>query len=83
MAGGASVPDIRIVTSTQVLAAAGDPDECVDKLQEMKERFGITEFVLWSSIGGIPAELARNRRNWRPRGVSRGCDNAGRNPNNE
>lgn len=39
-------------------AIAGDPDECVDKLQEMKERFGITEFVLWSNIGGIPAEHA-------------------------
>ena len=39
-------------------AIAGDPEECVDKLQEMKERFGITEFVLWSNIGGIPAALA-------------------------
>ncbi len=39
-------------------AIADDPDGCVDKLQEMKERFGITEFVLWSSIGGIPSDLA-------------------------
>jgi alkanesulfonate monooxygenase SsuD/methylene tetrahydromethanopterin reductase-like flavin-dependent oxidoreductase (luciferase family) len=39
-------------------AIAGDPEECVDRLQEMKQRFGITEFVLWSNIGGIPAELA-------------------------
>jgi len=38
-------------------AIAGNPQECVAKLQEMKARFGITEFVLWSSIGGMPGEL--------------------------
>lgn len=38
-------------------AIAGDPKECIDKLAEMKERFGITEFALWSSIGGMPGEL--------------------------
>lgn len=38
-------------------AIAGDPQECVAKLREMKERFGITEFVLWSSIGGLPGYM--------------------------
>ncbi|MCB1740463.1 MAG: LLM class flavin-dependent oxidoreductase [Gammaproteobacteria bacterium] len=34
-------------------AIADDPDTCVDKLREMKRRFGITEFALWFNIGGI------------------------------
>ncbi len=38
-------------------AIAGDPATCIAQLQEMKERFGITEFALWSSLAGIPAEL--------------------------
>ena len=33
-----------------------DPDTCIDKLREYKRRFGITEFVLWSNIGGISHE---------------------------
>jgi len=33
---------------------ADDPATCVAKLKEMKHRFGITEFVLWFNIGGIP-----------------------------
>ncbi len=37
-------------------AVVGDPAECIARLTEMKERFGITEFVLWTNIGGIPAE---------------------------
>ena len=32
---------------------ADDPETAVAKLQEMKRRFGITEFVLWFNIGGI------------------------------
>ncbi len=39
-------------------AIAGNPETCIEKLTEMKERFGITEFVLWSSIGGMPPELS-------------------------
>ena len=39
-------------------AIAGSPETCIEKLSEMKERFGITEFVLWSSIGGILPELS-------------------------
>ena len=39
-------------------AIAADPAQCVDQLQELKERLDITEFVLWSNIGGIPAERA-------------------------
>jgi alkanesulfonate monooxygenase SsuD/methylene tetrahydromethanopterin reductase-like flavin-dependent oxidoreductase (luciferase family) len=37
---------------------ADSPEGCVQKLSEMKRRFGITEFVLWSSIGGIDPALA-------------------------
>ena len=37
---------------------ADSPDGCIAKLREMKRRFGITEFVLWSSIGGIDPALA-------------------------
>jgi alkanesulfonate monooxygenase SsuD/methylene tetrahydromethanopterin reductase-like flavin-dependent oxidoreductase (luciferase family) len=32
----------------------GDPAECVDRLKAMKEAFGVTEFVLWSNLGGMP-----------------------------
>ena len=31
----------------------GDPAECIDRLREMKEAFGVTEFVLWSNLGGM------------------------------
>ena len=37
-------------------AIADSPETCIEKLSEMKERFGITEFVLWSSIAGMPPE---------------------------
>lgn len=33
-----------------------DPDTCIDKLREYKKRFGVTDFVLWSNIGGISHE---------------------------
>jgi alkanesulfonate monooxygenase SsuD/methylene tetrahydromethanopterin reductase-like flavin-dependent oxidoreductase (luciferase family) len=39
-------------------AIADDPDGCVEKLSEMKERFGITEFALWYNIGGLAPEHA-------------------------
>ena len=35
---------------------ADDPAGCAQRLNQLRERFGITEFVLWSSIGGLPAE---------------------------
>src|SRR3546814_12164440 len=34
---------------------AGDPQECHDRLIRMKAEHGITEFVLWSNLGGMPA----------------------------
>jgi len=37
-------------------AIVGDPAKCIDQLQELKERFGLTEIGLWSNIGGIPHE---------------------------
>lgn len=36
---------------------ASDPAGCVAQLQEFRDRFGITEFALWFSVGGMPAEL--------------------------
>jgi alkanesulfonate monooxygenase SsuD/methylene tetrahydromethanopterin reductase-like flavin-dependent oxidoreductase (luciferase family) len=35
-------------------AIAGSPDTCVARLNLLRERFGITEFVLWYNIGGMP-----------------------------
>ena len=32
----------------------GDPKACIARLKEMKDAFGITEFVLWSNLGGMP-----------------------------
>ena len=37
-------------------AIADDPQTCADKLNMLRERLGITEFVLWTNIGGMPAE---------------------------
>lgn len=34
-------------------AIVGSPERCVDALREAKERFGLTEMVLWTNIGGI------------------------------
>lgn len=42
---------------------ADSPEACIEKLRTMKRRFGITEFVLWFSIGGLdPAECERSMR---------------------
>jgi alkanesulfonate monooxygenase SsuD/methylene tetrahydromethanopterin reductase-like flavin-dependent oxidoreductase (luciferase family) len=44
-------------------AIVGSPERCVDVLREMKERFGLTEIVLWSNIGGIdPRASERSMR---------------------
>jgi alkanesulfonate monooxygenase SsuD/methylene tetrahydromethanopterin reductase-like flavin-dependent oxidoreductase (luciferase family) len=37
-------------------AIADDPATCAEKLNELRERLGITEFALWTNIGGMPAE---------------------------
>lgn len=37
-------------------AIADDPATCAEKLNHLRERLGITEFVLWTNIGGMPAE---------------------------
>ena len=37
-------------------AIAGSPQTCVEKLNLLRERLGITEFVLWYNIGGMPLE---------------------------
>lgn len=34
-------------------AVVGSPERCIDILSEMKQRFGLTELVLWTNIGGI------------------------------
>ena len=36
----------------------GDPEHCTRQLREMRDRLGITEFVLWSNLGGMPAVRA-------------------------
>jgi alkanesulfonate monooxygenase SsuD/methylene tetrahydromethanopterin reductase-like flavin-dependent oxidoreductase (luciferase family) len=37
-------------------AIADDPETCAAKLNNLRERLGITEFVLWFNIAGMPAE---------------------------
>ena len=37
-------------------AIADDPATCAEKLNELRERLGITEFALWTNIGGMPSE---------------------------
>ena len=39
-------------------AIAGTPAECADRLIHLRERLGITEFVLWPNLGGMPADRA-------------------------
>ena len=39
-------------------AIADDPATCVAKLERLRDRLGITEFVLWFNIAGIPGEHA-------------------------
>ena len=39
-------------------AIADDPATCVAKLANLRDRLGITEFVLWFNIGGIPHDHA-------------------------
>ena len=34
----------------------GDPDYCIARLSGLKKRFGVSEFVLWIRVGGLPAE---------------------------
>ncbi|MBT3535893.1 MAG: LLM class flavin-dependent oxidoreductase [Rhodospirillaceae bacterium] len=36
-------------------AIADDPATCAEKLNSLRERLGITEFVLWTNIGGMAA----------------------------
>ncbi len=36
-------------------AIADDPATAADKLDRLRRRLGITEFVLWTNIGGMPA----------------------------
>ena len=44
-------------------AVVGSPAECIERLGEMKRRFGLTEFCLWFNIGGIaPEHVERSMR---------------------
>lgn len=37
---------------------ADEPAVAIDKLQEYKDRFGITDFALWFNVGGIDTKVA-------------------------
>ncbi len=37
----------------QTFAIYGDPSACIDRIQEMKERFGINQFIGWFNTGGL------------------------------
>ena len=41
-------------------AIAADQATCIRQLREIKERFGITELVLWSNVGGLPTEAVED-----------------------
>ncbi len=41
-------------------AIAGNPEECAERLSHMRDKLGITEFVLWTNIGGMSAENSRS-----------------------
>jgi alkanesulfonate monooxygenase SsuD/methylene tetrahydromethanopterin reductase-like flavin-dependent oxidoreductase (luciferase family) len=34
----------------------GDPDYCVERLREIRDRLGITEFMCFTSLGGLPLD---------------------------
>ncbi len=38
----------------------GSPQECVDKMSRMKELLGVTEFVIWPNLGGMPSTRAES-----------------------
>ncbi len=40
-------------------AIADDPAGCAASLNDLRERLGITEFVLWTNIGGMSAENSK------------------------
>ncbi|MBM3942748.1 MAG: LLM class flavin-dependent oxidoreductase [SAR202 cluster bacterium] len=46
------------------LSIIGDPSECVERLHQLRERFGCQEFMGWFNIGGMlpNAEVARSLR---------------------
>ena len=50
----------RVNPSKARARVVGDPHECVDRLQQMKDAFGVTEFVLWSNLGGMPSVRAEH-----------------------
>ncbi len=39
-------------------AIADDPAGCAERLIDLRDRLGITEFVLWPNLGGMPAARA-------------------------
>ncbi len=39
-------------------AIAGTPAECAERLVHLRDRLGITEFVLWPNLGGMPGDRA-------------------------
>jgi alkanesulfonate monooxygenase SsuD/methylene tetrahydromethanopterin reductase-like flavin-dependent oxidoreductase (luciferase family) len=67
MAEGRRTRELGYLTFDQLhkhgAAIADDPDTCVEKLREMKRRFGLTELALWFNVGGIdPAHCERAMR---------------------
>jgi alkanesulfonate monooxygenase SsuD/methylene tetrahydromethanopterin reductase-like flavin-dependent oxidoreductase (luciferase family) len=38
----------------------GDPEHCIEKLRMIRDRLGITEFMLFINLGGIPAQRIRS-----------------------
>lgn len=45
--------DIDYPTVDSMMGIFGDPEYCIDRIAELKERFGFSRLVCWFEIGGI------------------------------
>jgi len=49
----ARLSSIQYETVDQMMGIFGDPQYCIDRIAELKERFGFSRLVCWFEIGGL------------------------------
>jgi alkanesulfonate monooxygenase SsuD/methylene tetrahydromethanopterin reductase-like flavin-dependent oxidoreductase (luciferase family) len=49
----ARLRDMKYETVDSLMGIFGDPEYCIDRIAELKERFGFTRMVCWFEIGGL------------------------------
>jgi alkanesulfonate monooxygenase SsuD/methylene tetrahydromethanopterin reductase-like flavin-dependent oxidoreductase (luciferase family) len=49
----ARLRDIRYETVDSLMGVFGEPQYCIDRIAELKERFGFTRMVCWFETGGL------------------------------